>query len=252
MSAKTKIVVLHMKEIIYTAIFVVLGILLIILLAFMFFPKSEESAKKARYTPGIYTSTLSINNTDLEVEVSVDNSHINAIRFNNLNESVAAMYPLMQPTIESISKQIYEKQSLEDIKYSDENAYTSQIILEAIESALQKAQINNKSRTNQGPRLAKNLISESNYPSTIKYLPLGSANTSEASSISSSDMSEISIPFSSKYSITSSNESTTAAIQSSKKASASSIVSATGSSNNCNCFFKNTLKTSSSYSYIIY
>ena len=121
MSAKTKIVVLHMKEIIYTAIFVVLGILLIILLAFMFFPKSEESAKKARYTPGIYTSTLSINNTDLEVEVSVDNSHINAIRFNNLSESVAAMYPLMQPTIESISKQIYEKQSLEDIQYSDEN-----------------------------------------------------------------------------------------------------------------------------------
>ena len=39
MSAKTKIVVLHMKELIYTAIFVGLGILLVVLLLFMFLPK---------------------------------------------------------------------------------------------------------------------------------------------------------------------------------------------------------------------
>ena len=143
MSAKTKIVVLHMKEIIYTVIFVVLGILLLILLGFMFFPRSEKNAaNEVHYTPGVYTSTLSVNNTVLEVEVSVDSSHINAVRFNNLTDSVAAMYPLMQPTIESISEQICETQSLEEVTYSDENAYTSQIILKAIEKALQKAQAN--------------------------------------------------------------------------------------------------------------
>ena len=143
MSAKTKIVVLHMKEIIYTVIFVVLGILLLILFGFMFFPKSNRSAsEEVSYTPGVYTSTLSVNNTVLEVEVSVDSSHINAVRFNNLSDSVAAMYPLMQPTMESISEQICETQSLEKINYSDENAYTSQIILKAIEEALQKAQAN--------------------------------------------------------------------------------------------------------------
>ena len=42
MSAKTKIVVLHMKELIYTAIFVGLGILLVVLLLFMFLPKKEK------------------------------------------------------------------------------------------------------------------------------------------------------------------------------------------------------------------
>ena len=36
MSSKTKIVVLHMKEIIYTVIFAVLAIVLILLLIFMF------------------------------------------------------------------------------------------------------------------------------------------------------------------------------------------------------------------------
>jgi len=112
---------------------------LLVLLGFMFFPKSERSSENVSYTPGVYTSTLSINNTDLEVEVSVDSSHINSIRFRNLTESVATMYPLMQPTMESISKQIYESQSLSDVNFSDENAYTSQLVLKTIEEALEKA-----------------------------------------------------------------------------------------------------------------
>ena len=139
MSSKTKIVVLHMKEIIYTAVFVLLGILLIILLAIMFAPKKDSGGDSSpRYIPGIYTSTVTLNNTDLEVEVLVDSSHINAIRFTNLNESVETMYPLMQPTIEYIAEQIYEEQSLEDIKYASESPYTSQVLLNAIEDALEK------------------------------------------------------------------------------------------------------------------
>ena len=141
MSSKTKIIVLHMKEIIYTAIFVFLGILLIILLAFMFSPKSSNATNsKSHYVPGIYTSTFSLNNTNLEIEVVVDSSHINAIRFTNLNESVTTMYPLMQPTIEFLSEQIYDTQSLENITYHEESPYTSQVILNAIEDALKKAE----------------------------------------------------------------------------------------------------------------
>ena len=141
MSSKTKIVVLHMKEIIYTAVFVALGIILIILLTFMFFPKKEKEVdSKAQYTPGIYTSTVTLNNTNLEVEVMVDDSHINAIRFSNLDETITTMYPLMQPTIEYIADQVYEKQSLDNIAYSDESPYTSQVILNAVKTALKKAE----------------------------------------------------------------------------------------------------------------
>ena len=54
MSSKTKIVVLHMKEIVYTAIFAVLAIVLIILLVFMFRPKEQEtSAEAEKYVPEI-------------------------------------------------------------------------------------------------------------------------------------------------------------------------------------------------------
>lgn len=141
MSSKTKIVVLHMKEIIYTVIFVVLGILLILLLTFMFFPKKDKTTPSGHeYMPGIYTSSFSLNNTSLEVEVTVDSSHINSIRFSNLDESVTTMYPLVQPALETIADQIYKTQSLENITYPEENPYTSQVILNAIEDALSKAE----------------------------------------------------------------------------------------------------------------
>lgn len=144
MSSKTKIVVLHMKEIIYTAIFLGLALVLIVLLTVMFGSgrKAEPSADTSKkYTPGIYTSTLSLNNTNLEVEVTVDESRINSIRFSNLDESVATMFPLVQPAIEDIAVQIYDTQSLEGITLSEESPYTSQIILDAISQAVEKAAV---------------------------------------------------------------------------------------------------------------
>ena len=45
MSSKTKIVVLHLKELIYTGIFAVLGLLFIILLIIMFLPKRSEERR---------------------------------------------------------------------------------------------------------------------------------------------------------------------------------------------------------------
>lgn len=142
MSSKTKIIVLHMKEIIYTAVFAVLAVLLILLLLFMFLPKNKGArTEEAKYAPGVYTSTVSLNNTALEVEVTVDESHINSIRFSNLDETVAAMYPLIQPEIENIAEQVYENQSLEGVQLSQENPYTSQVIVNAIAEALEKGKI---------------------------------------------------------------------------------------------------------------
>ena len=54
MGSKTKIIVLHMKEIIYTVVFAALAILLIILLVVMFRPDgNEKHADAKKYTPGI-------------------------------------------------------------------------------------------------------------------------------------------------------------------------------------------------------
>ncbi|HJA80493.1 MAG TPA: hypothetical protein H9776_01795 [Candidatus Mediterraneibacter intestinipullorum] len=143
MSSRTKIVVLHMKEIIYTAIFAALGILLVILLFIMFRPEKDTAGADTgkQYTPGIYTSSLTLNNTNLEVEVSVDESRINSIRFSNLDETVTTMFPLIQPAIEDIAEQVYETQSLDDVSLSEDAPYTSQIILDAIKEAVEKAAV---------------------------------------------------------------------------------------------------------------
>ena len=143
MGSKTKIVVLHMKEIVYTAVFAALGILLIILLAVMFRPDSgpQDTDADKQYTPGIYTSSLTLNNANLEVEVSVDESHINSIRFSNLDETVTAMFPLIQPAIEDIAEQVYETQSLDGVSLPEDTPYTSQVILDAIKEAVDKAAV---------------------------------------------------------------------------------------------------------------
>lgn len=142
MGSKTKIVVLHMKEIIYTVVFAALAILLIVLLVVMFKPEgTAKNAATKKYTPGIYTSSLTLNNTNLEVEVSVDESRINSIRFSNLDETMATMFPLVQPAIEDIAEQIYDTQSLDDVSLSKDTPYTSQIILDAIREAVEKATV---------------------------------------------------------------------------------------------------------------
>ena len=141
MSSKTKIVVLHLKELIYTAIFAVLGILLILLLIFMFLPDQKEkaAAETMQYTAGVYTSSIQLNDNAIDVEVVVDDNHINSISLVNLDEATAAMYQLMQPALDNLSQQIYKKQSLENISYGDDNQYTSMVLLQAIQVALEKA-----------------------------------------------------------------------------------------------------------------
>ena len=65
--------------------------------------------------------------------------HINSIELVNLSETATVMYPLMEPTLDEIAQQIYTTQSTENITYSDENKYTSMLLLDAIEDALGKA-----------------------------------------------------------------------------------------------------------------
>ena len=107
MNSKTKIIVLHMKEIIYTVIFATLGILILCLLFFMF------------------------------------SGNRNSIRISNLSETVTAMYPLLQPSLENLADQICKSQSLDHLTLSSDSPYTSQLLLNTIRDALKKAAATN-------------------------------------------------------------------------------------------------------------
>lgn len=145
MSSKTRIVVLRMKEIIYTAIFIGLALLLILLFFFMFRPKKEaavptsQTSPAATYSPGLYSSSIVLGSQHVNVEVAVSADRINSVALVPLSDSVATMYPLMQPSMESIAAQIVENQSLEGIEYPAGSQYTSMALMNAIKTAVSKA-----------------------------------------------------------------------------------------------------------------
>ena len=155
MSSKTKIVVLHMKELLYTAIFTILGIALLVLLFIIFAPEdtapsqpestvpltTESSTQQTAsiYIPGLYSTELMLNDQSINVEVIVANDRITSLQLVDLEESVQTMYPLLQPTFDSLAAQILDKQSLEDITYDSDHRYTSLVLLETISNALEKA-----------------------------------------------------------------------------------------------------------------
>lgn len=141
MSSKTKILIMKKRELIYTAIFAALGVTLVVLMVLMFCTGGSGGTARQRslYQPGVYTTPITLNNNAMELQVRVDADHINSISLMNLSETAAAMFPLMQPALDNLAVQICENQSTEDVYYEASRQYTSQMLLGAIEEALELA-----------------------------------------------------------------------------------------------------------------
>ena len=159
MNSKTKIVVLRLKELIHLGVFVALCLILVVLLWVAFRPKETNSPVPSGtdpniengeernslpntagiYIPGIYSTALVLGNQTVDMEIVVDHDVITAVRLVNLDEAVATMYPLLEPALEAISSQLYDGTPLDQVSYGEENKYTSQILLNAIQESLSKA-----------------------------------------------------------------------------------------------------------------
>ncbi len=141
--AKTKIVVIQLKEIIYTVIFAALGILLILLLIFMFKPDKDKEASSTEtglYTAGVYTSSIALNDTTLNLEVVVDKDHINFVGIKNIDEAIATMYPLVEPSLDAIATQLYNDIPIDRVEIMEDKKFTQQLLIDAIKLALEKAE----------------------------------------------------------------------------------------------------------------
>ena len=156
MSTKTKIIVLRMKQLIYTGILAAVIILLLFLfLAFYSSDRDDadsntpESSKvssdplavsaSAVYIPGVYTTELLLNDQSIEIEVIVDQSSVTSLRLSQLNEAVTTLYPLLEPSFLQLRDQLYSTQSLDAVTYSPENKYTTLVLMEAVRNSLEKA-----------------------------------------------------------------------------------------------------------------
>lgn len=151
MQNKPKIFVLQLKEVIYTAMFILLAILFILLIFWMFSSKNSQetntttetssSTKEAgNFTSGIYHSCITLNNVPLELEVTLDSTKIKSVNFVNLNDSVSTLYPMLEECISHLEEQICLTSSLDEITYPQDEQYTSMILMEGIRGAIEKAQ----------------------------------------------------------------------------------------------------------------
>lgn len=102
-------------------------------------PDDGTAAVTDLYVPGIYSSTLQLGSSNVELQITVDKNHINSINLTNLDESVTTLYPLMHPTLTELAAVILSEQSLENVSYNDENRYTSMLLMQVITSTLDKA-----------------------------------------------------------------------------------------------------------------
>lgn len=154
--SRTRIVIFQLKEIIYTTIFVGLGILLLILLFFMFWPgKGKETAGttttpssvsgqsadtgSAKYIAGVYTSKLTLGDAKINLKVSLDQDRVKSVEVVNLKESVETMYPLIKPAVKEISDQLAQNVAPDQVVLSDDSPYTSQLILDTVCQVMNEA-----------------------------------------------------------------------------------------------------------------
>ena len=141
--SRTRIVILQMREIIYTAVFVGLGILLLIILFFMFWPDGKDENKEqadnvkiAVYEAGVYSKQMTVGDSVINLQVALDEEQVKSVEMINLDDTVSAMYPLMKPSVESISNQLASGVSLDEVVLSDEGQYTEKLILNEVDSVL--------------------------------------------------------------------------------------------------------------------
>ena len=91
------------------------------------------------YIPGIYTTELLLGSETVNVKVIVSDHAITSVSLADPSETLTTMYPLLEPTMESLNDQLCEMQDPEQVTYSAETRYTSLVLLEAVKASLEKA-----------------------------------------------------------------------------------------------------------------
>lgn len=91
------------------------------------------------YIPGIYTTELILGSETVNVEVIVNDHAITSASLADPSETLTTMYPLLEPTMESLNDQLCEMQDPSQVTYSAETRYTSLVLLEAVKASLEKA-----------------------------------------------------------------------------------------------------------------
>ena len=110
---KTRFMVIKFKELVKTAIFAILGTILIIAIIYFLIPHNSDD--KSVYVPGVYTSKIGVNDDSLNIELTVDESQIKSVKLIHTSETIPVFYPLFESTAEYIGNEVVKLQDVSKV-----------------------------------------------------------------------------------------------------------------------------------------
>ena len=134
----TKFVVVKAKELIKTAVFAVLGVIILVGLITFFLHMGDEE-NTGMYRDGTYYGEMELGGEITEIAVEIKNGEIADVSMEEPAEAVAVFYPLLETAAEEVGQAVVATQSL-TVEVEPENAYSAQLVLDTIAECLQQAE----------------------------------------------------------------------------------------------------------------
>ena len=134
----TKFVVVKAKELIKTAVFAVLGVIILVGLITFFLHMGDEE-NTGMYRDGTYYGEMELGGEITEIAVEIKNGEIADVSMEEPAEAVAVFYPLLETAAEEVGQAVVATQSL-TVEVEPENAHSAQLVLDTIAECLQQAE----------------------------------------------------------------------------------------------------------------
>lgn len=134
----TKFVVVKAKELIKTAVFAVLGVIIIVGLITFFLHMGDEE-NTGMYRDGTYYGEMKVGGEVTEIAVEIRDGQIADISMEEPVEAVTVFYPLLETAAEEVGQAVVATQSL-TVEVEPENAHSAQLILDTVAKCLEKAE----------------------------------------------------------------------------------------------------------------
>lgn len=132
----TKFMVVKAREVVKTAVFAVLGVIILVgLIAFFLNMGNEDGA----YRDGTYYGEMQLGGEVATLAVTITEGRIADVSMEEESEAVTVFYPLLAEMTETVGQAVIENQSAELVPES-ENPYSAHMVLDAIAECLEEAQ----------------------------------------------------------------------------------------------------------------
>nr|WP_294681412.1 hypothetical protein [uncultured Anaerotignum sp.] len=131
----TKFMVVKARELIKTAVFAVLGVIILVGLIVFFLNMGKQDGA---YRDGTYYAEMRLGGETAEVAVTIAEGRITEVSMAEA-ETVAVFYPLLKAAAQEVGQAVVETQSAE-VSLESENPHSAQAVLEAVAACLEQAE----------------------------------------------------------------------------------------------------------------